>query len=347
MSTLPGSFDQEAETGETADSMAARFDKDWHRAERRFGVVSGYRNFRCDLADETGQAATSPHAGAPEIFERWKPLRTGWERRDLFSRCFLASVGVDQFLTWAVANVFVDNGNAEAALRMLERAEPPQPGADFCALHCGAFAQALLALNRKEKALQWAQEAASDDPENAGLQVLLADALELNGQHEATHGIYAALFATVAAPPPDLDRRDSAADMFERLFARETGVIPSPFFALQIGSQLEDPAQAEEFWRLAEDAFHHSPHFRLHCAYRLIRTGQAVEALSRLIAIVNEWPWLREAHLNLLQVLNHLDPGRVTLEPELRQQVEQRIRDNGWTTDGMQSLEVRPLTSGN
>ena len=176
MSTLPGSFDQEAETGETADSMAARFDKDWHRAERRFGVVSGYRNFRCDLADETGQAATTPHEGIPDALERWKPLRTRWERRDLFS---------------------------------------------------------------------------------------------------------------------------------------------------------------------------HSPHFRLHCAYRLVRTGQAVEALSRLIAIVNEWPWLREAHLNLLQVLNHLDPGRVTLEPELRQQVEQRIRDNGWTTDGMQSLEVRPLTTGN
>ena len=82
----------------------------------------------------------------------------------------------------------------------------------------------------------------------------------------------------------------------------------------------------------------------IEATYELI---EAVEALSRLIAIVNEWPWLREAHLNLLQVLNHLDPGRVTLEPELRQQVEQRIRDNGWTTDGMQSLEVRPLTSGN
>jgi tetratricopeptide (TPR) repeat protein len=206
MSTLPGSFDQESETGETADSLAARFDEDWHRAERRFGVVSGYRNFRCDLADETGQAATTPHEGAPEIFERWKPLRTGWERRDLFSRCFLASVGVDQFLTWAVANVFVDNGRVEAALQMLERAEPPQPGADFYSLRCGAFAQALLALNRKEEALQWAQEAASDDPEYA---------------------------------------------------------------------------------------------------------------------------------------------GRGTLEPELRQEVEQRIRNNGWTTDGMQSRQVRPLTSGN
>jgi hypothetical protein len=39
MSALSGSFDQEAETGETADSLAARFDEDWHRAERRFGVV--------------------------------------------------------------------------------------------------------------------------------------------------------------------------------------------------------------------------------------------------------------------------------------------------------------------
>ena len=157
-----------------------------------------------------------------------------------------------------MANGFVGNGNAEAALRMIECEEPPQPGADFYSLHCGAFAQALLALNRKEEALQWAQEAASDDPENAGLQVLLADALVLNGQHEAAHGIYAALFANVAAPPTDLDRRDSAADMFERLFARETGVIPSPFFALQIGSQLEDPAQAEEFWRLAEDEFRYA-----------------------------------------------------------------------------------------
>ena len=51
-------------------------------------------------------------------------------------------------------------------------------------------------------------------------------------------------------------------------------------------------------------------------------------------------PWLREAQINLLQLFNHLDPDGDQLMPDLRRQVEAKIREEGWTTEGMEMIEI-------
>jgi hypothetical protein len=75
-------------------------------------------------------------------------------------------------------------------------------------------------------------------------------------------------------------------------------------------------------------------------AYRLVAGGLAMEGFAKLAALVNEMPWLREAQINLLQLFRHLDPNGTRLLPELRQKVEQTIRDQNWTTDGMQVIQI-------
>jgi hypothetical protein len=128
--------------------------------------------------------------------------------------------------------------------------------------------------------------------------------------------------------------------MFGRVFALETGAVPSPFFALDIAATLEDPAQAAQFWKLGEAEFYDSPRFRMHHAHDLAAKGQVREAFAKLAALVGEMPWLREAQINLLQLFRHLDPDGGTLMPELRQQVEQTIQENGWTSEGMTRLSI-------
>jgi hypothetical protein len=103
---------------------------------------------------------------------------------------------------------------------------------------------------------------------------------------------------------------------------------------------VEDPEQAAQFWNLAEAEFYDSPHFRMQHAYRLLATGLTREAFAKLAALVGEMPWLREAQMNLLRLYEHLDPEGGKLMPELRRQVELKIREEGWTTDGMHVIEV-------
>ena len=324
------------------DPLGPRFDAEFFRAVRRFAIVTGYspENFTFNLRHPETQAPMAPHLGIAPYFDAWKKIRSPWDRVELFFRYFLESRGSESFDPWAVANVLSALRLPREALDMLQRYELSAPDSECYARHCGAFARAMIPLIRPQEALQWAQAAAAADPEDARLRLLLADALRLDGQCEEATTIYSSLMAT-AAPSPD-DAPDPIADLFARLFSVETGAAPSPFFALDVVVSLEDTDQAAQFWQLGEAEFYDSPHFRMRQSYHMAATGQTREAFAKLAALVGEMPWLREAHLNLLQLFHHLDPAGDTLMPELRQQVEQRIQSEGWTAEGMQQIEIRP-----
>jgi tetratricopeptide (TPR) repeat protein len=279
-----------------------------------------------------------PHLGITPYFEAWKQIRSPWDRIELFFRYFLESRGAEEFHAWAVANVLTAIRLPNEALEMLQKYDLSESGSEHHALHCGAFARALIPLNRSQEALQWAQTAAAAGPEDARLQLLLADALRCNGQTEEATALYSGLMAT--AEPAPSEAPDPIADLFGRLFALETGAVPSPFFALDVVGSLEDPEQAAQFWKLGEAEFYDSPHFRMQQAYYMVASGQTREAFAKLAALAGEMPWLREGQINLLQLFRYLDPEGGTLMPDLRRKVEARIREEGWTTEGMQLIEI-------
>ena len=133
---------------------------------------------------------------------------------------------------------------------------------------------------------------------------------------------------------------NSISQMFSDLFARETGVVHSPIFAMTIGKSLSDPTQAEEFWNLAEAEFYHSPYFRMHHAYHLTNEGKAEQGFAKLIALVQEMPWLREVNLNLIQYFERFNAALgKNIMPELEAEIRQRIQEKGWTIVGMTKIK--------
>lgn len=320
--------------------LGARFDEEWYRAVRRFAIVAGYGvdGFEFNLRHPETRAIMPPHLGIAPYFEEWKGIRSPWDRQDLFFRLILGTRGIENFDVWAAANILTACRKPEVALELLQKMQLAEPGTQYYARHCGAFARALIPLDRPSEALQWAQTAAAADPEDARLRLLLADALRFSGRCEEATAIYSALMAT-AAPAPD-EALDPIGDVFSRLFALETGAVPSPFFAIDVVGSFEDTDHVAQFWKLAEPEFYDSPRFRMQHAYHLLATGKSREALAKLATLVGEMPWLREAQLNLLQLLKHLDPDGNRLMPDLRRQVEATIRTQGWTADGMQRLEI-------
>jgi tetratricopeptide (TPR) repeat protein len=331
------------ETGGDADTdpLGTRFDEEWYRVVRRFAIVSGYgvAGFEFNLRHPETREIMPPHLGIAPYFEDWKQIRTPWDRMDLFFRLILDTRGIQNFHPWAVANVMTACRRVEQAYQILRGVELTGAGTKYYARHCGSFARVLIPLNQPKEALQWAQTAAAADPEDPRLQLLLADALRFNGRCEEATAIYSGLMAT-AAPAPD-EAPDPISDVFSRLFALETGAVPSPFFALDFVGSLEDPEQAAQFWKLAEAEFYDSPHFRMRHAYHLAAVGQTREAFAKLAALVSEMPWLREAQINLLQLFKHLDPDGGKVMPDLRRQVEAKIREEGWTTEDMRMIEIQ------
>ena len=143
-----------------------------------------------------------------------------------------------------------------------------------------------------------------------------------------------------SAPKSEAPRHAAVDAMFSNLFARETGVLCSPVFAIELGGRLRDSGQAEEFWGRAELEFYDGPYFRMHHAYHLIRTGKVRHAFAKLAALVQEMPWLREASINLLRLFEHLDPAGDKLVPDLRERVRETVRKNGWTPEGMHVMDI-------
>jgi hypothetical protein len=136
------------------DPLAARFEEEWHRPVRCFGVVAGYRSFQFNLRHPDTGELMKPHEGVEAIFEEWKTIQSPWDRWSLFFRCILATRGVDQFHIWAVANAFTFGRHPDSALEMLQQNDLTEPGSEFHARHCGAFARAWIALHRPPEALE-------------------------------------------------------------------------------------------------------------------------------------------------------------------------------------------------
>jgi tetratricopeptide (TPR) repeat protein len=338
MSFLKGIFGK-ADGNAAEDPLAPQFDEEFHRAVRRFGIVSGYGDaFKLTLRHPETREPMAPHLGIAPYFETWKTIRSPWDRVELFFRYFMESRGSENFDPWAVANILTSLRLPQEALELLNKYELSEPDSSVYARHCGAFARAMIPLERREESVQWARRASEAAPDDTRLRLLLGDALRLKGETDEAAAIYSKLMET-AAPAPD-EAADPIGDVFSRLFAVETGVVSSPFFALDIVGTLEDAEQAAQFWKLGEAEFYDSPHFRMQHAYYMVGMRQVQEAFAKLAVVVQEMPWLREAQINLLQLFRYLDPEGTSLMTELRQRVEQTIREQNWRTDGMQLLEI-------
>jgi tetratricopeptide (TPR) repeat protein len=235
---------------------------------------------------------------------------------------------------WQLANYLVADRNPVEAFEIIQEASSGNLGEDY-AQHCTALAKSLSSLTYYEESLKWAKKACEAEPKNSQFTIVLADAYFLSGNHNAANKIYESLVSLV--PRSD---SDSISDMFSVTFAFDTGVLPSPIFAIRLGKQLSDPRQSEEFWKLAEIEFYYSHYFRLHHAYYLAAKGKQQECLAKLITLVQEMPWLEEASLSLKNLFDCFNQSGNKIMPEFQEQLSQKIQERGWKGEKMFSLNV-------
>jgi tetratricopeptide (TPR) repeat protein len=315
-------------------AMQQQFDEEWYQAMTRFGIVTGVGNLNISLKHPQTHQPMPPHAGLGETFSEWQSIRAPYDRRGLLFEYLCNMVGKSMNV-WQVANYLIADRRPNDALSLLERCEFPTLEQSDYAEHCAAFAKANLNLTRYPEARSWAKKAVEAALDNRHFQTVLADILHFSGCCEEADAAYSKLMSA-AAP----DASAVIAELFRSLFARDTGVISSPVFALHIGEHLSDPAQSKEFWELGEVEFYDSPHFRMYHAYHLANVGEMQRSFAKLVALVQEMPWLREASLNLVQYFEQFDPSGQQMMPEFQIQLRQTIQQNGWTTDGMQELKI-------
>jgi tetratricopeptide (TPR) repeat protein len=289
----------------------------------------------------TGERAAASEL-FPDAFQEWTGVRSPWDRRGILFGVLDQLLG-ETLVPWQQAERLIEDRRPQEALDVLRSNEAEKDAAQpqFCA----AYARALLCLDRSDEALVCARRGLETEPNDRRLRILVADAQHLLGHFEEAHVTYRELLA--AAPPFPISRKPelTATEIFDHLFAYESGRVRSPIFALNVVTGAPDLSGS--LWTLVEDEFYWSPHFRAQHAYQLARGGDSMRAFAKLLALVQEMPWLAEATLNCMQFLNAFDPdGSRNLVPEERQRLTKVIAENGWSMSDLKPLEPIPFDIG-
>lgn len=311
------------------------FDREWERCISLFKAVVGINSLNINLTHPETRQPLKPHEGVAGTFEDWAKVESPWDRRSLIFEVIYQAIGRN-LTPWQAASYLTYDRRPSDAFNLLEKASKGKISSQDAGPYSAALSKALASLTYYKDALDWAQKAVQLEPSNSHFQIILADAYFLCGQTTAADSIYSQRMATSSS-----SSSDSISDMFSEYFAIETGIVSSPIFAFQIGKSLTDATQAEEFWKLGEVEFYYSPHFRMEHAYYLGNTGRLERCFAKLLALVQEMPWVREANMNLLRLFEHFDPSGTNVMPEVQTELRERISQNGWTAEGMQEITLK------
>ncbi|WP_017327140.1 lipopolysaccharide assembly protein LapB [Synechococcus sp. PCC 7336] len=307
---------------ENIDRRKDRFDTEWDDAISRFQIDVGFKSFQLNLRHPKTREICKPHQAIPDVFKQWQTIQSLWDRRSLLYEAIYSLVG-QHMKPWQVANYLTANRSPLDALDILQSEIKNSKNSDKFPEYCIALSRSLIALTYYKEALTWAQKAFQASPKDIRNKFILADAYALCGYPEEADKIYQEQLA-LAKP----SQNNSISEMFSEMFAKETGIISSPVFAVQIGLQLSDPHQSAEFWKIAEAEFYDSPYFRMQHAYHLANSGSVEHCIAKLIALTHEMPWLKEANLKLMQIFEELNQSGKVIMPEFQSQLRKRLESN-------------------
>src|SRR5260221_10374836 len=174
LKNLLGQSDPQSSKSSSA-ILAQQFDKDWFNAVKRFGIVAGFGAFRFDVRDPNTREIINPHEGLAGTFDDWQQIKSPWDRQLHLFELLLDTMNKSMKL-WQIANVLTAIRLPNRAVALLQENALPTPDSDDYTQVCSAFSKGFIGLQDGENALIWAQKAAEAKPDNAHLQVVLADA---------------------------------------------------------------------------------------------------------------------------------------------------------------------------
>lgn len=275
----------------------------------------------------------------PEVFRQWQEIRCSWDRRRLIYQEALDHMFINSLTLWQLVERFLEVRFPNEALQELQQAGMPAEGrADYCA----TYAKTLNILGHYTAAEAMAHQGLIFDSSHKRCKIQLADALHLQGQHEAAHRLYnEILYQRISQP--DLGQSNTLT--FEQRVGFDSNVLHSPVYAINLLEH--DPDATEAVWQWAEDEFYWSPYFRCHHAYHLLDQGEGLRAFAKLLALTKEMPWVKEAALNTMTLLEQLDPNeQLQLATADRQWLTELISANHWSVEEMTRLGSKNFRLG-
>ena len=264
----------------------------------------------------------------PDEYNQWHETYLPWEKRRIIYT-MLDRILSHTLLPWQTAERLVDDRYAEIALKILRDAAG-EPDADTCA----TYGKTYFVLADYAAALRWANKGIAEDARHIRSHRVLADTLYLLNRQKEAHEVYQELTRLAVEIRVEKEEQKEEYDFFDML-SFDGNMVNSPIFAW---TTLRDNHASNAVWDWCAGEFYFSPQYRVQHAFTLVRRNEPVQALTKLLSLVNEMPWYKEGVFNCLALLEGIDRnGRYETE---KQKLQYLIFSNKWTSEDMFMVDM-------
>lgn len=263
----------------------------------------------------------------PEEFIEWCEIKSLYDKKSIVFKV-LDTYFWNSLPLWKVLDRLIEDRRIEQSSDIIENYNnPPEDEKDN---YYFVLAKYYLIKKEYDKVKEYLDKIDTKNINNKKLNLMYIDFYYETNNHTELHKI-SDRFSKSIKPEPS----KNIDDIFEKLFSKVKGEYRSVYLAVIFGKSLPEGKVNNRFWELAEEEFYWSPTFRKEHAYVLIKKGDTVKAFAKLLALVKEMPWDKEAALNSMSIMNALN-----LEGEEKIWLQNLIKDNKWTTNSMYNKDI-------
>lgn len=255
----------------------------------------------------------------PQEFKEWCEIQSSYDKKSVVFKA-LDTYFWNSLPLWKVLDRLIEDRRIDQALDIVKDYNPPENEKDDYYL---TVAKLFIIKKEYDKAEHFLKKISKQD--NKKINLMYVDFYYDTNNHKDLHRIGDRLSKSIKYnPSKDINK------IFDELFSKVKGGFRSVYLAVIFGKSLTEIKSRKRFWELAEEEFYWSPTFRKEHAYVLIKEGEALKAFAKLLALVKEMPWDKEAALNSMEFMKSL-----SFEGEEKIWLENLIKENNWTTEGM------------
>lgn len=251
-------------------------------------------------------------------FEEWKGIKSFADRRGLIFS-ILDKFLADNMELWQTIERLNDDRQADKALQLalVIRANPEE---EKNPNYWSALARTYLILYKYVDAENCCEKAFQLDKNDIRTKRIYADILHVTNRHEEAHRLYNEILEQKLPK----DKKESIE--LQNLLGFKGDIMNSPIYAF--AWLKNDKNVTDEFWNWANEEFYYSPHFRTQYAYELINKGETLKGFVKLLALSREMPWVKDAVVNSLSLIDQLNMKEHFAEDKIR--LEKIVSENAW-----------------
>lgn len=259
----------------------------------------------------------------PEEFHEWCSIKSSYDKKRLvfsvLDNYFWNSVPL-----WKLLDRLIEDRRIQDALEIIESNidEPEEKQIEYYLV----LAKLYLILGQYEKSRLYIEKISSKDPDNRNLNLFLIDYYYHINNHKNLHQISDRLLK-------EFNLNNNIDQTFQNSFSKIKGNLRSIYLLIQFGKSLEGKQDENRFWELAEEEFYWSPTLRKEHAYLLLKKGETLKAFAKLLVLVKEMPWDKEAALNTMEFME-----KMSYDNGDKEWLSNLIKENSWSTEGMNSV---------